>query len=109
MTASTPEILETLLQEFVSATRRLPGLHALYLEGSLALGGFNEHFSDIDFIALLGPEPQVLPFNVDWDIILRKMHQNMSTYWASWTRRPDALLAMLTDWAIQWTVLSVEI
>jgi hypothetical protein len=36
------------------ANQHLPGLmQACYIEGSLALGGFNARLSDIDFVALL--------------------------------------------------------
>ncbi len=189
MAALIPDVIQPLLKEFAaSVQQQLPGfINGLYLEGSIALGGFNERFSDVDFIALLehpasagefdalrqvhhriekqnprwklsgwylasdelrrgydrlepvlkyhdgllgrdasfeihsvegwilknkvialiGPEPQMLPFEVDWQIVLRKMRVNMNTYWAGWTRRPDALLVLLSDWGIQWAVLGV--
>ncbi len=58
-------------------------------------------------IALRGAQPQELPIVVDWDLLIARMHENMNTYWASWTRRPDGFVVMLTDWGIQWTVLGV--
>jgi hypothetical protein len=58
-------------------------------------------------IALFGPEPQDLPFTVDWDLLIKKMRENLNTYWASWTRRPGRIIRMLSDWGIQWAVLGV--
>lgn len=58
-------------------------------------------------IALTGPEPRDLPFTVDWDLIIAKMSANLNTYWASWTRRPDRMVMILSDWGVQWTVLGV--
>lgn len=188
-TLQLPEPVRAVLQDYMALIRQqMPGLvQAFYVEGSIALGEFNERFSDIDFVAILnralisadveklrdvhstvardcprwkmsgrylvaedvarsddtiepvvyyhdghlrldghfelnsvegwilkhhgiplaGPDPQNLPFTVMWDVILGKMRENMNTYWASWTRRPDGFLVMLTDWGIQWTVLGV--
>lgn len=55
MTATVPEIIKPLLAEFLSLLdERLSGLiGGFYLQGSLALGAFNERLSDIDFIAFL--------------------------------------------------------
>jgi hypothetical protein len=183
-----PPSIQPLLDDYISrVNEQLPGLlQAFYLEGSIALEGFNERFSDVDFvailsrkpnptdiemlghihkvvekndprwklsghyltandldcfdkvgphpcfhngalrldghfelqavegwilknhgIAILGPQPQELPFAVDWDLLIEKMRKNLNSYWASWTRRPDRFVVMLTDWGIQWTVLGV--
>jgi hypothetical protein len=183
-----PASIRPLLDDYVSlVNQHLPDLlRAFYLEGSIALGGFNERFSDIDFVAMLrrrinpsdiealrhihqvvekndprwklsgsylpsdaldcpdefkshpyyrsgvlrltrqfawqsvegwilknhgiaviGPEPQGLPFTVDWDLLIAKMVENLNSYWASWTKRPDGFIVMLSDWGIQWTVLGV--
>lgn len=179
MNQSIPEIIRPLLDEYLALTgQQLPTLlSAFYLEGSIALGGFNERLSDIDFIAILHREPTpaetetlrnihaqiekrwprgkmsgsylgadyvshlhyhdgVLtrggPFavhsvegwilknhgitllgvapesiSVDWDIIIKEMKHNLNTYWASWTRRPDRILVLLSDWGVQWAVLGV--
>ncbi len=50
-----PEPIRPILQDYISlVAQRLPGLmQACFIEGSIALGGFNEHFSDIDFVAVL--------------------------------------------------------
>jgi hypothetical protein len=160
-------------------------MKAFYVEGSIALGGFNEHFSDIDFVALLnrqltptefatlrnihkiigrsyprwkmsgsylqsedlgrynkveanscyegrlrlqghfdwnwvagwilknhgiaiiGPEPQALPVTIDWDRLIQRMRENLNSYWAGRTRRPDAFGEMFFDLGIQWSVLGV--
>jgi len=184
-----PEPIQPVLQNYLSlVNQQLPGvLQAFYVEGSIALGGFNERFSDIDFIAslnhqatpaeievlgrmhqtidksysrwkmegrylpahlldqiglpvepalhyhdgvlhrdghfelnsvdgwilkqhgitLVGPEPQALPFIVDWAALITAMRQNLNSYWVGWTNRPTRLLIMLADWGIQWTVLGV--
>jgi hypothetical protein len=50
-----PEPIRPTLQDYVSlVNQQLAGLmKACFIEGSIALGGFNEHFSDIDFVAVL--------------------------------------------------------
>jgi hypothetical protein len=183
-----PASIQPLLRDYLSlVNQHLPDLlRAFYLEGSIALGGFNEHFSDIDFVAMLhrridprdiealrlihkvvekkdprwklsgsylpsdaldcpdkvrphlhyrggvlrltrqfewqsvegwilknhgiaiiGPEPQELPFTIDWGLLIAKMRENLNSYWASWTKRPDRFIVMLSDWGIQWAVLGV--
>lgn len=189
MSQKIPAPIQPALQAYLSLmNERLPGLvNGFYLEGSIALGGFNERFSDIDFvttlnrqatpieidtlrgihkvieerhpqwkmagsyilsvdlgcweskaepnlyyhegvlrpdgcfelqsvegwilknhgIVLIGPEPRDLPFTVEWDLLITRMRENLNTYWVSWTRRPDRLAALLSDWGIQWAVLGV--
>jgi hypothetical protein len=58
-------------------------------------------------IAVFGPPPQSLNYTVDMDNLVQNQLENMNTYWASYTTRLDGLLALLTDWGIQWTVLGV--
>jgi hypothetical protein len=50
-----PKPIRPVLQEYIFLVgRELPGLvEACFLEGSIALGGFNERFSDVDFVAVL--------------------------------------------------------
>jgi hypothetical protein len=183
-----PASIQPILDDYISlVNQHLPDLlRAFYIEGSIALGGFNERFSDIDFVAVLhrrtnptefealrhihkaiekndprwklsgsylssddldgfdkvkshphyhdsvlrldghfelqsvegwilknhgiaiiGPEPQELPFTIDWDALIERMRENLNSYWARWTRRPDGFMVMLSDWGIQWTVLGV--
>lgn len=183
-----PEPIRPTLQGYISlVNQQIPGLmKAFYVEGSIALGEFNEHFSDIDFVALLnrplthtefatlrkihqvigkshprwkmsgsylqsddlgscnnlveantcyegrlrlgghfdwnwvagwisknhgiaiiGPEPQALPVTIDWDRLIERMRENLNSYWAGWTRRPEAFGEMLFDLGIQWAVLGV--
>jgi predicted nucleotidyltransferase len=184
-----PEPVRPILQDYIAlVNQRLPGLiKAWFIEGSIALEGFNEHFSDIDFlvvldrtatsaeieslrlihktiekdypkreimgnylptdawslfngqreshlryhrdilqpqkrfdldsvegwilkhhgIALIGPDPQSLRFTVDWNVIIRKMRGNLNSYWAGYTRRPNRIISLYSDWGIQWTVLGV--
>jgi Domain of unknown function (DUF4111)/Nucleotidyltransferase domain len=183
-----PEPIRPTLQDYISlVNQQIPGLmKGFYVEGSIALGEFNEHFSDIDFVALLnrpltstefstlrhihkvignsyprwkmsgsylqsddlgscnnlveanicyegrlrleghfdwnwvagwilknhgiaiiGPEPQALPVTIDWDRLIKRMRENLNSYWAGWTRRPDAIGEMMFDLGIQWAVLGV--
>jgi hypothetical protein len=167
---------------------KLPGfLSGLYLHGSIALGAFNVHLSDIDFIAftsrrctatdlavlraihqtvatnyprwalegsylqwadlgqleesispapvyhdgklveaakfdvnavtwwvlkqrgvtLLGPPAGALDFEVDWPLLIARMKRNLNSYWLSYTRKPERIAWLFTDYGIQWTVLGV--
>jgi len=58
-------------------------------------------------IPVFGPLPQSLPLTVNMDYLLREQRENLNSYWASWTRRPIRLAALLSDWGVQWTVLGV--
>jgi hypothetical protein len=58
-------------------------------------------------IALFGPSPQTLDINVNMDHLIQVQRENLNTYWASWTTRLDGILALVSDWGIQWTVLGV--
>ncbi len=57
--------------------------------------------------AIVGAEPQELPFNVDWDQLVTWMRENMNSYWRRWTNRPGRILVMSSDWGMQWAVLGV--
>ena len=60
--------------------QKLPGLmNAFYLEGSIALGGFNERFSDIDFIATL--QRRLTPAEIE---TLRGIHQQIEKSHPRW-------------------------
>src|SRR5262249_45630361 len=54
-----PNIIEPLLDDYLSLSRQyLPGfVNAFYLVGSIALDGFNERWSDIDFLAVTEQRP----------------------------------------------------
>ncbi len=58
-------------------------------------------------IAVVGAEPQNLPFTVDWDLLIQKMKENMNSYWVGWTNRPGRILVMVSNWGIQWAVLGI--
>jgi hypothetical protein len=58
-------------------------------------------------VTLLGPEPEMLPFMVDWDLLITTMHENLNSYWVRWTKQPKRLSLLLSDWGIQWAVLGV--
>jgi len=55
MSSRLPDEIQPLLEEFVAELgQQLPGfLSALYVQGSIALGAFNPHLSDIDFVAVI--------------------------------------------------------
>jgi hypothetical protein len=58
-------------------------------------------------IAILGPSPEQLAIEVDWDDLLAKMYHNLNTYWARFTFDPRRMAWLLDDYGIQWTVLGV--
>jgi len=184
-----PELIRPTLENYILRTNaELPGLiGAFYVVGSIALDGFNEHYSDIDFVAVLdrqvhradfeklraihqaiekdfpkwkmsgcylrtidlgrfeaeieaqpyyhdgklhekghfeinsvtwwilknrgiavsGPAPADLPFQVDWDLLIARMKNNLNSYWLGWSKRIDGFFVMLSDWGIQWTVMGI--
>jgi hypothetical protein len=187
--ARVPAILHPLIQVYTHRLdQEMPGrVNAFYLEGSIALNGFNPRLSDVDFVALLnskattgdidhlekihteiehqypqwamsgmyfqwedlgcqdgglqpflhyqdgklewtyrfelsavtwwilkhhgvvvfGPDVSELSYTVDMVALLHSQRENLHSYWSSWTRRPDRILALFTDWGVQWTVLGV--
>lgn len=54
-----PPPVQPVIEDQISlVARQLPDwIPAFYLVGSIALGGFNEHCSDIDFVAILNGNP----------------------------------------------------
>ncbi len=58
-------------------------------------------------IAVFGPAPETLPFEVDEGEMLRWMQGNLNSYWANWLRQPARLAVFWSDWGIQWTALGV--
>lgn len=58
-------------------------------------------------VALIGPEPDKLTFDVDWNVLVAKMRENLNSYWASYTRNPTRMAWLLTDYGVQWAVLGV--
>jgi Domain of unknown function (DUF4111) len=58
-------------------------------------------------IVLLGLSPQSLAFTVSWDELVTRMHDNLHSYWRSWTRSPTRLPQLLTNYGIQWSVLGI--
>lgn len=85
-----PTPIQPLLNEFISQTgQQLPGLLIyFYLEGSVALGGFNEHFSDIDFVAIL--QHKLTQAEIE---ILRSIHQQIEKNFPRWRLSGSYLLA----------------
>jgi len=87
--------------------------HPYYQDGILYEQGYFEINSITWWVlknhglAIRGMVATELPFTVDWDLLVTKTKENLNSYWKSWTTRPDALFALLSDWGIQWTVLGV--
>ena len=87
--------------------------HPIYHDGELQQMG---HF-DVNWvtwwvlknrgIALIGREPNELNFTVDWRHLITDMRQNLNTYWADFTTKPQRIVWLFSDYGIQWTVLGV--
>lgn len=58
-------------------------------------------------IPLFGPTPQELPFEIEWETVHAYTHTNLNTYWRTWAYDPRYMLALHSDWAIEWAVLGV--
>ena len=58
MNSCIPEPVKPIIKDYISLlNRQLPGrIIGFYLVGSIALGEFNESFSDIDFVATLNKQ-----------------------------------------------------
>jgi hypothetical protein len=50
---------------------------------------------------------EALDFPVDWDRLIVKMHENMNSYWRSFTYMPQRVLWVFSDYGIQWVVLGI--
>src|ERR1044071_2865693 len=76
-----PEPIRPALQGYIAlVNQQIPGLlKAFYVEGSIALGGFNEHFSDIDFVALLNRQLTPTEFAT-----LRNIHKIIGKRYPRW-------------------------
>jgi hypothetical protein len=64
-----PEPVQPVIKNYLRLTeQRLVGLiNASYIVGAIALGEFNEHFSDIDFITVLsGKLSPIVLDSVEW-------------------------------------------
>jgi hypothetical protein len=86
---SIPEPVQPLLNAYLRHMEaRLPGLLAgFYLHGSLALGAFNLHSSDIDFITVV--TRRCTPEDVER---LRQIHQEVATQYPRWGMSGSYLL-----------------
>lgn len=100
------EAVQPLIKEYFLLTKQclVDLIDASYLSGSIAPGEFNEHFSYIDFVAILsrraspidlghlrtmrksiektypiiGTAPQNLSFIVHWDSLIIEMRKNLN-------------------------------
>jgi hypothetical protein len=81
MSAPVPEIIQPLLAEYMSLLdEKLPGfISASYLQGSIALGAFNEQHSDVDLIAFIGRVWTTGDLE-----ILKEIHQTINTAYPRW-------------------------
>ena len=76
-----PEPVQPIIKEYLRLTeQRLVGLiNASYAIGSIALGEFNECFSDIDFITVLSRKASPIDLGH-----LRKIHQSIESTYPRW-------------------------
>jgi hypothetical protein len=58
-------------------------------------------------IAVFGTPPQTLNIRLNMEHLIQVQNKNLNTYWARWTTRPCHILALTSDWGVQWTVLGV--
>jgi hypothetical protein len=58
-------------------------------------------------LTLRGPAAASLPFEASWEALEAWTRNNLVTYWGDWTRQPLLKAALLTDAAVEWTVLGV--
>lgn len=86
--------LQTVLDQYNALVgQKLPRLmNAFYLEGSIALGGFNERFSDIDFVATL--QRRLTPAEIE---TLHGIHQQIEKSYPRWKMSGSYLPADFFD------------
>ncbi len=58
-------------------------------------------------VAVVGKDPQVIDFAVDWDVFISDMLNNLNTYWVRFIDDPQKADMLLTDDGIQWAILGV--
>ena len=76
-----PEPIQPIIKDYLRRTeQRLIGLiHASHIVGSIALGEFNEHFNDIDFITVLSRKATPIDLGN-----LRTIHQSLENTYPKW-------------------------
>jgi hypothetical protein len=76
-----PEPVQPIIKDFLQLTeqRLVRLIHASYIVGSIALGEFNEHFSDIDFVTVLSR--MATPIELGH---LRAIHQSIDKTHPQW-------------------------
>lgn len=76
-----PEPVQPIIKDYLRLTeQRLVGLiDASYVIGSIALGEFNEYFSDIDFVTVLSRRASPIDLGH-----LRKIHQSIEKIYPRW-------------------------
>lgn len=58
-------------------------------------------------IALVGADPQSLPYIQEWDTLRTYIHRNMNRYWATYDTHLSRKLTLFMDTGIAWMVLGV--
>ena len=81
MPVSIPESVQPILENYVAGwNEQMPDLcSGCYIVGSIALGEFNEYYSDIDFVTVLNH--RMTPLEIEK---LRAMHQNLEKTFPRW-------------------------
>ncbi|MBW7476937.1 DUF4111 domain-containing protein [Paenibacillus oenotherae] len=64
-------------------------------------------------IGIIGPDPSLLEYEVDWNELLLRMRDNLNSYWHSWIQQSSRLwtakgLALLGREAAEWGVLGIS-
>jgi hypothetical protein len=58
-------------------------------------------------ITLTGPPSETLDLDVNWDLLITRMKRNLNTYWAGFTKKPELIAWLYSDYGVQWVVLGV--
>jgi hypothetical protein len=102
-------LLESELGKYEGEVENLIGFHdgVLRVHNNFELNPITWWILKNHGIAVLGSDPHDLPIAVDSKVLVSWTQQNMNTYWKSWTQRPGRLVALFTDWGVQWAVLGI--
>ena len=83
------------------------------VEGVLQPGGYRD-ISLVNWwvlrargVVVWGPPVAEYGYIIGWDELLTAMHQNLNSYWGTYTSKPRALAWLMTDAGVEWTVLGV--
>lgn len=58
-------------------------------------------------ITVRGVPAAALSFEINHDALINYVHDNLNTYWRQWISKPRYISSLMTDAAVEWTVLGV--